>query len=63
MYRYTFFLTSVSVEGKWSASIPVNFIPRGKRPRYHWTGGWMCLRTGLDDAEKRKFLNLPGLEL
>jgi hypothetical protein len=28
----------------------------------HWTGGWVDPRAGLDDAEKRKFLTLPGLE-
>jgi hypothetical protein len=26
-------------------------------------GGWMDPIAGLDDVEKRKFLNLPGLEL
>jgi hypothetical protein len=29
----------------------------------HWMGGWMDLRSGLDDMEKYKFLILPGLEL
>jgi hypothetical protein len=47
----------------------VNFTPRtlyppGKRsPGTHWIGGWVDLRAGLDDLEKRKFLTLPGLEL
>jgi hypothetical protein len=27
-----------------------------------WIGGWVDLRAGLDDVEKRKSLNLPGLE-
>jgi hypothetical protein len=26
-------------------------------------GGWVDPTAGLDDAEKRKFLTLPGLEL
>jgi hypothetical protein len=29
----------------------------------HWIGGWVDLRAGQDDLEKRKFLTLPGLEL
>jgi hypothetical protein len=32
-------------------------------PGTHWIGGWVDLRAGLDDVEKRKFLTLPGLEL
>jgi hypothetical protein len=32
-------------------------------PGTHWIGGWVDLRAGLDDLEKRKFLTLPGLEL
>jgi hypothetical protein len=37
--------------------------PGGKDPGAHWTGGSVGLRAGLDDVEKKKFLNLPGLEL
>jgi hypothetical protein len=45
-----------------------NFMPRpltpGERaPGTQWTGGWVDLKAGLDDLEKRKFLTLPGLEL
>jgi hypothetical protein len=32
-------------------------------PGTYWIGGWMGLKTGLDDVEKNKFLPLPGLEL
>jgi hypothetical protein len=34
-----------------------------RAPGTHWIGGWVDLRAGLDDLEKRKFLTLPGLEL
>jgi hypothetical protein len=49
------FLTPVLIGGEWSASLP--------GPGTHWIGGWVDLRAGLDDLEKRKFLTLPGLEL
>jgi hypothetical protein len=42
---------------------PLPLYPRGKSPRYHWIGGWVDPRAGLDDVKKRKFLTLPGLEL
>jgi hypothetical protein len=32
-------------------------------PGTHWVGGWVGPRTGLEAAEKTKFLTLPGLEL
>jgi hypothetical protein len=52
------FLTSALFEGEWSTSLP------GRRtPGTHWIGGWVDLRAGLDDLEKRKFLTLSGLEL
>jgi hypothetical protein len=40
-------------------------IPPGKEPPppTHWIGGWVDPRDGLNDAEKRKFLTPPGLEL
>jgi hypothetical protein len=52
------FLTSALVVGEWSTSRPGRFTPGT-----HWIGGWVDLRAGLDDFEKRKFLTLPGLEL
>jgi hypothetical protein len=57
------FLTSALVGGEWSASRPGRFIPGERAPGTHWIGGWVDPRSGLDDAEIRKFLNLPGLEL
>jgi hypothetical protein len=51
------------IGGEWSASRPGRFTPGERAPGTHWIGGWVCLRTGLDDVEKRKFLTLPGLEL
>jgi hypothetical protein len=29
--------------------------PRGKSPATHWIGGWLDLKAGLDDVEKRIF--------
>jgi hypothetical protein len=49
------FLTLVLVGGEWSASRPGRFTPGIK--------GWVGPRAGLDNAEKRQFLNLPGLKL
>jgi hypothetical protein len=39
------------------------FTPGERAPGTHWIEGWVDLRAGLDDLEKRKFLTLPGLEL
>jgi hypothetical protein len=52
------FLTSALVGGEWSTSRPGRFTPGT-----HLIGGWVDLRAGLDDLEKRKFLTQPGLEL
>jgi hypothetical protein len=35
---------------------------RERAPGIHCIGGWLGPRAGLDDAEKRKFLILLGLE-
>jgi hypothetical protein len=40
----------------------VNFTPRPLYPRGK-VGGWVDLRAGLDDLEKRKFFTLPGFEV
>jgi hypothetical protein len=57
------FLTSALVGGEWSTSRPGSFTLGERSPGTHWIGGWVNLRAGLDDVEKRKFLTLPGLEL
>jgi hypothetical protein len=57
------FLTSAVAGGEWSASRPGRFIPWERVPAFHWTGGWVDPRLGLDDVGKRKFLTLSGLEL
>jgi hypothetical protein len=51
------FLTSALDRGKWSASHPGRFTPRGNSPRYHWIGGWVNPRVGLDAVEKRKIVH------
>jgi hypothetical protein len=48
------FVTSALVRGEWSASWPSRFTPGTL---------WVDPRAGMDDAEKKKFLTLPGLEL
>jgi hypothetical protein len=57
------FLASALVGGDWSASRPCRFIPGERATGTHWIGRWMDPRVDLDEAEKRKFLTLPGLEL
>jgi hypothetical protein len=57
MYRFTFLDLGTSWKRVFS------FTPGERAPSTHWTGGWVNLRAGLDDVEKRKFLTLLGLEL
>jgi hypothetical protein len=57
------FLTSALAGGEWSASRPGRFNPGERAPGTHWIGGWVSLRAGLDDVEKRKFLTPSVLEL
>jgi hypothetical protein len=47
------FLTSALVGGGWLASRPDLFTPEEKALGTHWIGGWMVLRAGMDDVEKR----------
>jgi hypothetical protein len=57
------FLTLALAGGEWSAS-RLSRLNSGERVSgTHWLWGWVDLRAGLDDLEKRKFLNLLGLEL
>jgi hypothetical protein len=56
-------LTSALAGGEWSASHHGCFTLGERAPGTHWIGGWMDPRASLDDAEKRKFFTLPGLEL
>jgi hypothetical protein len=35
---------------------PAALYPWGKDPRYHWIGGWLGLRAGLDAGARRKIL-------
>jgi hypothetical protein len=55
-------MTSALVGGEWSASRPDRFTPGERTLGTHWIGGWVGLRVGVDEVEKRKFLTLPGLE-
>jgi hypothetical protein len=56
-------LSSALVGGECSVSRPCRFTPEERTPGIRWIGGLLDPRAGLDDVEKRKFLNLPGLEL
>jgi hypothetical protein len=43
---------------------PQLLYTRGKKATgTHWIGGWVDLRAGLDDVEKRKFLTLTGFQI
>jgi hypothetical protein len=54
------FLTSALAAGEWLASRLCRFTPPGERaPSTHWMGP----QAGPDNAEKKKFFTLPGLEL
>jgi hypothetical protein len=57
------FLISALAGGEWSASRPGRFTSGEKDPGTHWIGDWVNPRASPDDLEKRKFLNLLGLEL
>jgi hypothetical protein len=63
VYRSTVFLTSALVGGEWSALRPGHFTTGEEPPSTHWIVGWVGPRAVLDDAQKRKFMTLPGLEL
>jgi hypothetical protein len=39
---------------EWSASHFNHFIPGGRVPGIHWTGGWVGHRASLDMVVKRK---------
>jgi hypothetical protein len=53
------FLTSTLAGVECSASSISRFTPGERAP---CTGGWVDLRDGLDDVEKKKFLTLLRLE-
>jgi hypothetical protein len=58
------FLTSYTLAGgEWSVSCHGWFTVRERAPSTHWMRGWVDLRAGLENVEKRKFLILLGLEL
>jgi hypothetical protein len=56
------FLTSALVGGECSTSRPGRFTLEETAPRTHFIGSCVGPRAGLDDAEKRKFYTLTGLE-
>jgi hypothetical protein len=52
------FLTSALVRDEWSPSRPGRFTPGERAPGYHWIGGWVGPRAGLNDLEERQILPL-----
>jgi hypothetical protein len=56
-------LTSALVRGEWSASRPGRFASGEGAPGTNLLGGLVEARAGLDDVDKRKYLNIPRLEL
>jgi hypothetical protein len=57
------FFTSALVGGEWQLHAPAALHPE-KEPRVPIViGGWVGPRAGLDDVEKRKFLNVLGVDL
>jgi hypothetical protein len=64
MYRSMFsWLTSAIVGGEWSASRSCRFTPGQRSAGFHWSGGLVDPRTGLDEMEKWILLTLLDLEL
>jgi hypothetical protein len=63
MYKIHVFSSSALAGVEWSASRPGRFTPVERAPGTHWIGGWVDPRADRDDVKKKKFLNLPGLEL
>jgi hypothetical protein len=62
MYSSTFL--DLGTSWTWVVSFtPRQLYPGERAPGTHWIGGWVGPRTSLDDAEKRKFMTLSGLEL
>jgi hypothetical protein len=57
------FLTLGLVGGEWSASRPGHVNPGERVLKTHWIGVLVGPRTSLDDAERRKFLPLTGLQV
>jgi hypothetical protein len=57
VYIHIFF-TSALVGGQWSASRPCRFTLRERSLGTHWIGGWVGPRAGLDDVEKKKYVDI-----
>jgi hypothetical protein len=63
MYRRKYSEISTLVGGEWSASRPGRFISGERALGTHWIGGWVGLKTVLEDVERRKILPLAAIEL
>jgi hypothetical protein len=46
------FLNLALVGGEWLASLSSRFTPGDRTPGTHWIGGWVGLRTGVDDVDR-----------
>jgi hypothetical protein len=54
------FLNSALDGGEWSASRPGRISSEEIAPDTQRIGGWVGLRTGLDDVKRRKIFPLTG---
>jgi hypothetical protein len=57
IYSSYSFTTSVLDGDEWSVLRPVRALPPEKGPRYHWTGGWVGPRAGLETEVTGKILS------
>jgi hypothetical protein len=60
---YIHVLLTSPLGGEWSSSRPCRFNACERPSCYHWIGGRVGPRTGLDDVDKIHFFTLPGIEL
>jgi hypothetical protein len=56
-------VTSALVGGEWSTLCPGRFITEERALGASWVRDWVDPGTGLDEAERRKILPLPGFQL
>jgi hypothetical protein len=52
---YSFFISALD-GGEWSASCSAVLYSREKEPHYHWIGGWVDPRAGLDTGQRKTII-------
>jgi hypothetical protein len=62
-WRYSSTILDLGTSWRWAISFtPQPLYLRERVHGTHWIGGWVGLATGLDSVEKRKPLNISGIE-